>query len=1010
MSIIIKNRLDILLSQLASGKSFDVAEEITKEICGLLGITTKERFLANISRVDAEISRFQLAPGFARQAAAYELKHDNTKPFDLKLFWLKNTTKTNLLWSIGLTPNFEDAQSNDTKNIGIDFAVPESCDSIMILLSNRLKVRVLELKDHITPTQLEILSSWKSIGQLEIVDKSILHAKLWESFNFEPVNRRFYLELVEHFSVLVQHLEKQFDRKASVMFTTRLLGRLLFIWFLQKKNLINKSIGYFKVSSPTDQTGYYKKNLEKLFFEVLNREVLERSNGDTITPYLNGGLFDTSSTDFYKDSKLTFPDGYFTQLFETLNKYNFTVDESSPEFQQVAIDPEMLGQIFESLLAEQIDEITGKSEKKAKGTFYTPREIVAYMCEESLIQYLKTKITDTPDRDRRLEELVRMPESIFRDQDQNKRRDWKPYRDSILSALYDPKNKSALTVLDPAVGSGAFPMGMLHLLIKIYSRLDPKYEKDIAGLKRNILSRSLYGVDIEQTAIEITRLRAWLSIVVDLPEGEPVEPLPNLEFKFVCANTLITLDTSKQSTFTADPELKQKLIDIRDEYYRTSSKAKKEKLQTNYLKLTYKKSLFDDKETLQLKSYKPFDVSSSSEFYDPELMHGVEAFDVVIGNPPYISALVASKTIRKEIREYYKKKYISAQGTYDIYLLFFERGFSLLESSGGLVYITPTKYLSANYACAFREKVGLDKLVKVTDFSRVRVFENAGVTTFVSIFSNQVSNDYIISNIFDQTTDFNTPKVIKNSRKTLSAFPEYLWGHLISDNFNLLDKIYQKSNLFQTFSINGSSTASEGDEFTGYISEESDGQKIINTGTIKPFVSLWGTKLYSNKKEKILKPYLNLSKISQRRKDMYLSPKIIVPKLNKRLMGIVDTKGEYASTNTTFIYNFDSQKDIKLAGALINSTLYDFIYKSIFSGLNLLGSFQYQAPQIRILPFPKKIDPKLSSKIESLVDQILEIKEGNPDADTTTQEHQIDDLVYELYGLSKEEKQIISNS
>ena len=134
--------------------------------------------------------------------------------------------------------------------------------------------------------------------------------------------------------------------------------------------------------------------------------------------------------------KLTFPNGFFNHLFNTLNKYNFTVDESSPEFQHVAIDPEMLGRIFESLLAEQVDESTGDNKKKVTGAFYTPREIVSYMCEESIIQFLKTNISFSPDRDKKIEELIRLPEAIFRDQDSNKRRDWKNqthlYRDSHI--------------------------------------------------------------------------------------------------------------------------------------------------------------------------------------------------------------------------------------------------------------------------------------------------------------------------------------------------------------------------------------------------------------------------------------------------------------------------------------------------------------------------------------------------------------------------------------------------
>jgi Eco57I restriction endonuclease. len=724
----IKNKFDVLLKQLSVERSFDVAEKISTELVGLLSIKANDRFLVNIPRVDAELTRFQLAPGFARQAAAYELPHEEGKPFDLKLFWIKKASKTNLSWLIGLTPNFEDAPSNDYKNIGIDFVVPEACDSVTVLLSNRFKVRALELKDHITPTQLEIFAQWAKLAEVEISDqnelKNNLHVKLWESFNFEPINRKFYLALVEHFSILVHHLEKDLGPKPAVMFTTRLLGRLLFIWFLKKKNLVNKNVDYFLVPDPEKQSEYYKKQLEKLFFDVLNRDELERSNGDKLTPYLNGGLFDKSTTDFYGDPKLTFPRGYFNQLFTTLNKYNFTVDESSPEFQHVAIDPEMLGRIFESLLAEQIDENTGNSKKKATGAFYTPREIVSYMCEQSLIEYLKTKIPDAPDRDRRIDELVRMPEAIFRDQDQNKRRDWKPYRESIIKALEGTKTESALTVLDPAVGSGAFPMGMLHLLVKVYSRLDPKFEKDISGLKRDILSRSLYGVDIEQTAIEITRLRAWLSIIVDIPEDEKVQPLPNLEFKFVCANTLIPLDNSAQATFNTDHDLKDKLITIRDDYFRTSSKTKKEKLQKDYLKLTQKASLFDNKKTQQLRSYKPFDISSSSDFYDPGLMHGVKAFDVVIGNPPYVGEKGNKAIFRMVKNSFLGQRFY--RGKMDYFYFFFHAGIDLLKDSGLLSFITTNYYITASGGLTRRKDLkNRTTILNLLNFNKLKIFKSA---------------------------------------------------------------------------------------------------------------------------------------------------------------------------------------------------------------------------------------------------------------------------------------------
>ncbi len=1050
--ISIKNQLDPLLKKLSTERSFDVAEKITVELSALLGIKNSERFLTNISRIDAELPRFQLAPGFARQAAAYELPHDNAKPFDLKLFWVKKASKTNLSWIIGLTPNFEDAEANDYRNIGIDFVVPEACDSVIVLLSNRFKVRALELKDHITPTQLEIFSAWQKIGALDIADqvelKKTLHLKLWESFNFEPINRKFYLELVEHFSILVNHLEKNLGRKPAVMFTTRLIGRLLFIWFLQKKNLINKSANYFVVPDPEKQTEYYKNKLEKLFFEVLNRDELERSNGDKLTPYLNGGLFDKSTTDFWSDPKLTIPNNYFIQLFATLNKYNFTVDESSPEFQYVAIDPEMLGRIFESLLAEQIDENTGNNKKKATGAFYTPREIVSYMCEQSLIEYLKTKVPEAPDRDRRIEELVRMPETIFRDQDQNKRRDWKPYRDSIISALDGTKTESALTVLDPAVGSGAFPMGMLHLLVKVYSRLDSKFEKDISGLKWNILSRSLYGVDIEQTAIEITRLRAWLSIVVDIPEGDKVDPLPNLEFKFVCANTLIPLDKSKQGTLDSnyDFNLKKELIIIRDKYFATSSKKEKEKRQVEYNKLIHASLFGDTKGDEQLKSYRPFDISSSSEFYDPELMHGVEAFDVVIGNPPYVQIQkLSGQQIQKDLE---KQNFETFAKTGDLYGLFYERGIQLLNKGSILTFITSNKWMRAGYGEKLRRYFLKFNPILLVDLGP-KVFESATVDTNILLIKNEESKQTLkavtLTNDWQKTGDL--AKYINENTNDLKNLTNNAWSIGGEAEQKLKEKIEKNGKPLKDWDINiyrGVLTGLNKAFIIDAVTKErlcvGDPKSIeilkpiLRGRDIKRYCDQWAglwliasgfdidvPKLYPAIYKHLLQFEVEAKKRGDQGKNWwnlracayyseFEEEKIIYPETTQEANFYFDRDRRFYCEKTTFIM---TGKNLRLIIGILSSMFGKNIFKRFYGGTVLgVNGYQYNKHALHEFVIPLitvKNDP-IVKKIENLVDQILTLKKQNKDADTKNLEAQIDQLVYKLYDLTPEEIEIVENS
>ena len=1037
--------LDPLLKQLEEERSIDVAEKIISELVLFLGVKVEDRELLNISRIDSELSRFMLAPGFARQAAAYKIPNDHEDLLDLKLFWIKKTTKTNLSWLIGITPNYEDSEANDYKNISIDFIFPESADRVIILVSDKFKIRSLELKDHITQTQSEIFSNWANIDVSKYADiqeaKQIVHSKLWDSFNFEPINRAFYLELVESFSLLVHHLEKSFERKPAVMFTTRLIGRLLFLWFLKKKNYINKEPGYFDVGGANNQTEYYKSKLEALFFEVLNREITERTNGDRSTPYLNGGLFDINQTDFYKNENLTFPAGYFSSLFQTLNKYNFTVDESSPEFQHVAIDPEMLGRIFESLLAEQIDEASGSSKKKVTGAFYTPREIVSYMCEESLIEFIKGRIPDNLDRDLRIQELVRLPETIFRDQDSNKRQAWKPYADSIIKALSGSSNNEPLTILDPAVGSGAFPMGMLQLLVKVYSRLDPKYEKDVSKLKREILSKSLYGVDIEQTAIEICRLRAWLSIIVDIPEGAEVEPLPNLDFKFTCANTLVSLEDERQATMSFDFGLKDKLMTIRDEYFNTSNKKKKLKLQASYQELTHQEDVFDSKKTQQLKSYQPFDVGASSEFYDPELHHGVSTFDLVIGNPPY----VRQEGI-KSLKNYLKEHFQIYHSKGDLLTYFVEIGLRFLKEEGVLNFIISNKFTRTEYGEAMRKFLLENSSIQsFIDFEGVSIFESATVDASILMLKKTVpSSDHRIKYFNVNSLKSKNLSIENILLKGLSDFPSKLltkdsWSFQNPEIILIKDKVSLNGVPLKSWDIKINYGIKTGFNEAFFISEEQKDAFIKadpkNAKIIKPFVRgrdldkfkanfadiyllMTGYDIDIKKEYPIIYAHmLNYKEKLEKREDQgknwfnlrpcnyyedFEKPKIIYPEITKFLTFYYDEKSFYGN-NKVFIMTGES---LAYLCCFFNSKLFDFCFRDNFPVL-LGGSRELRKIFVEKISI-KKVEKKIEAKFKKMLDQISSLKKKN--LEYKDLERSIDFALYSLNQISFDEAQLIDPS
>lgn len=1069
LDLSIKNQIDPLLKKLASKKSLDVAEELISVIINLIGIKCEKRELLNIPRIDAELPRFELAPGFARQAAAFKIPVEKNDIFDVHFFHIKKINKTNLSWLVGITPNFEDSEVNQLKNIGIDFVISSSCDKIIILLSNRYKIRSLEIKDYITHTQSEIFSVWKNIKQIEANDikekKKILHTCLWDSFNFQPINRKFYFELVEHFSLLVHHLKNTYGRKTSVVFTTRLIGRILFIWFLKKKNLINQNMNYFEVKDPYNQINYYKSKIEILFFETLNKEISERKHGDITTPYLNGGLFDISSTDFFNDEKLSFPNGYFNQLFETLNKYNFTVDESSPDFQQVAIDPEMLGQIFESLLSEEIDEVSGNSKKKITGAFYTPREIVNYMCEQSILEYLKSRIPYSPNRDKRFEELINLPETIFRDQDQNKRRDWKPYSEAIIKAL-EGENQDFITILDPSVGSGAFPMGMLHILTKIYGRLDSKYEKNVSRLKRSILSKSLYGVDIEPTAIEICRLRAWLSIVVDIPEGEEIEPLPNLDFKFACANTLIPLDDDKQASFLEDYNLKDNLITLRDNYFSVSNLKTKQKLRLRYDELTHKQDLFDSKRAKQLKSYKPFDISTSSDFYDPDLHHGIKKFDIVIGNPPYVQIQKFSKQVFQKDLE--NVGYTSFSKTGDLYCLFYEQGINFLKPGGILMFITSNKWMKAAYGEKLRALFLKNNPILLVNLGSY-IFESATVDTNILAIKKMEFKDQFYGVSFvdsSQNIFININKYINEKKIKLNNLDKSSWNIGNEIQQNLKKKIENTGRQLKLWElstnrgiITGLNEAFIIDQKTydEIISEDNKSKEIIwpilrgrdlfrykyNYKPLGKYVILVKFSSYLSLKSRYPAIFSHLSKFedqlrqrgqckssrtgkkvsedydgqhhwleldnnpSQEYLDLFKAEKIAWSDISSE-PNFSLIKDPLYINNTAYIIS--AKENLYYFLGILNSSLVKWYLPKIATDLGDKGIryFKHFVEKIPIPEFKSSADNNLKDKVEQLVTKIHDLRRIKNDIDISLIEKKIDYLVYKLYKLTPEEIEVIN--
>ncbi len=620
---------------------------------------------------------------------------------------------------------------------------------------------------------------------------------LQERFSVEVVNKEFYNEIALLFTRLVGGSRKigskTIDEKGLLQlpslpnneqnhqkyqeFAVRLLGRLVFCWFLKKKSstsgvsLISEDL--LSSQAVQENEHYYHNILEHLFFQVLNTPQDERNEvvKDRFqdTPFLNGGLFEPHEDDYYNPdpvmritrylNNLIIPDIWFLELFTIFETYNFTIDENTTIDIELSIDPEMLGRIFENLLAE-INPETGETARKSTGSYYTPRPIVAYMVDESLKQYLKNK---TGLNDEILNPLLSYSEDI-----EVQAKD----RQSIIQALDEIK------VLDPACGSGAFPMGVLQKMLLILQKVDPKAEEVRRRLlesipdptfkniiknklesnhslwdysrKLSIIQKSIYGIDIQSIAVEISKLRFFLSLVVDeqvddKDKNRGIEALPNLEFKFVAANTLITLPKTGTYTFEESNSDLKRLKELRAEYFSSYGEQKKsiessfKKLQNEIAKTAIGWGRTDSLSFL-LSTWDPFS-HNAADFFDPEWIFGIiTGFDIVIGNPPYLRVQGIQKT-QSQFMPYYQKRYQSAKGSFDLYALFIERGYELLNLRGHLAYIVPHKFFQAKFGEALRTFLAERKaLSQIMRFGSLQLFEEATTYTCL-LFLSTISKD-----------------------------------------------------------------------------------------------------------------------------------------------------------------------------------------------------------------------------------------------------------------------------
>ncbi|MCX6788935.1 MAG: N-6 DNA methylase [Candidatus Jorgensenbacteria bacterium] len=989
------------LNTLAETKSLAQAQRVILSVVRLLDDSVSlddqksfQLFNVDNQKISANAQWFFEDNVVVDRRAIYKIHSENNLNIDFKLYGITKPSKRTISWIQALTPNFEDEPFNSKFNIGIDFVVPKSVDRVIIVLSNNYVVRTLELKGTLTATFQEILAKWASISDFS--NKKEVHSILWESFDLQPLNKKFYAGISERFITLRQYLTKEniLDDKHASLFANRLLGRVIFCWFLDKKGVINPDRKYFDSHSFTDDSEYYRKNLENLFFGVLNTPIADREYKDDVTPFLNGGLFEARDTDLYKNSKLSFPKNYYDDLFDFLTGYNFTTDESTSQFQQVAIDPEMLGRIFENLLAEMTEE-TGEQARKAKGAFYTPREIVDYMCRESLREYLKTKIPEDQFRDQRFVQLIDAPDKDFQDQDHNWRRDWKPYKDGIIKALDD------LKVLDPACGSGAFPIGMLQLLVRVYERLEPRF--DTYKAKLQIVEKNIYGVDIDPMAIEISRLRAWLSIIVDEEaDSKKIKPLPNLEFKFICANSLIDLDQSGATTFGDDPDLANKLQEIRDGYFNTESVNKKKKLRADYESLVNKgEGLFGESlRSKQLKTYRPFDNEWTADFFNPKFMFGVKSFDVVLGNPPYITLALGKKQSRfspdyletlenlfAEIKEYKNNTFV----------YFIKKAYDLTGKSEGIVsYIVPNVLLfNKNFSKIRKYILDHSNITYILDI-KDKVFESAeiGGNCIFVVNKNKINRKSKVLTLL-KINDLNQPNYEEVEQKHFFDSADFKFN-IETKSFGLISKLEDKSTTLEGLCsfYNGIKTG-DNKKFLKTSKEDSIDELVIRGRDIQRYyIDKLSTFVHFDKKE--LWSNCNEEKLRK-------SPKILVRQTGDSITASIEEDARLHMDTTHSLFDF--KVDMYYLLGLLNSSVIDYWHKTYTSEKGRAFA-EVKIANIKKIPIRVPSD----DSIADLAKLISVTKSQNNNTDTSELEEKMNDLVMSLYELTENEKNLIKNN
>jgi Eco57I restriction-modification methylase/TaqI-like C-terminal specificity domain len=561
-----------------------------------------------------------------------------------------------------------------------------------------------------------------------------------------------------------------------------------------------------------------------------------------------------------------------------------------------------------------------------------------------------------------------------------------------------PQQVEHVRILDPACGSGSFLIGAYQLLMdwhrefyvndgrerhsrgkapKLHLGRDGRHRLTTAERKR-ILTNCIFGVDIDAQAVEVTKLSLLLKVLEGETQLEMFQErvLPDLGSNIRCGNSLVA---------------------------------------TNYFE--------DDMFGGLTKNADKINAFDWEREFATILAQG--GFDAVIGNPPYISALALTKLLDPGVKDYWKANFQTAKGTYDIYVLFFERALALARTGGYVAFITPNKFLSAPYGQALREcfltKHALDSII---DYTAVPVFDEASVYPVISVIRARTafSTDIRVARPDGPTSVVGADQLI--AAADLRQLPDNIWGPVLGGHTHLCARLYSQSLTLESLAgVQATSTAAEADEYSVFIDEgqsSANKKRLVNTGTIDRYASLWGASPLRNRGKRFNRPTLDVRKVKSNRAALYATPKIIVAKIAKVLECFLDADGSYASLNTNCVFAPKGGRSLEFLVGVLNSSLITFIYVQLFAALKMSGGyFQFQAPQLRLLPIPP-IDNPRQLAIERLVATTSGLHRELLDSNTPHErekierqiwavERQIDQIVFELYEMTAEEITVVES-